>query len=72
MLSWDGWHSPSSQRSHTTPTWYRRCQDRGAISIRGDVKGAYDCNKESCEMDDRLAASTDLQELKEALVESPP
>jgi hypothetical protein len=27
-------------------------------SIRGDIKQAYDCDKESCEMADRLAAST--------------
>jgi hypothetical protein len=44
----------------------------GVISIRGDVKQAYDCDKESCEMADRLAASTKLQELKEALSKSPP
>jgi hypothetical protein len=45
---------------------------RGVISIRGDVKQAYDYDKESCEMADRLAASAELQELKEALTESPP
>jgi hypothetical protein len=33
---------------------------RGGISIRGDVKQAYDCDKESCKMADRLAASTEL------------
>jgi hypothetical protein len=44
---------------------------RGVISIRGDVKWAYDCDKESCEMADRLAASAKHQELKEALAESP-
>jgi hypothetical protein len=44
---------------------------RGVISIRGDVKRAYDYDKESCEVTDRLAASTELQEPKEALVESP-
>jgi hypothetical protein len=32
----------------------------GVISIREDVKWAYDCDKESCEMADRLAASTEL------------
>jgi hypothetical protein len=41
------------------------------ISIRGDIRQAYDCDKESCEMVDRLVASAELQELKEALVESP-
>jgi hypothetical protein len=45
---------------------------RGVISIRGDDKRAYDCDKESCEMANRLAAFTELQELKEALAESPP
>jgi hypothetical protein len=33
---------------------------RGVISIRGDVKRAYDYDKESCEMADRLTASTEL------------
>jgi hypothetical protein len=28
------------------------------MSIRGDIKRAYDCDKESCEMADRLVAST--------------
>jgi hypothetical protein len=32
----------------------------GVIFIRGDVRQAYDCDKESCEMADRLAASTEL------------
>jgi hypothetical protein len=44
----------------------------GIISIRGDVKHAYDCDRESCEMADRLLASAELQELKMALVESHP
>jgi hypothetical protein len=30
---------------------------RGAITIREDVKRAYDCDKESCEMADILMAS---------------
>jgi hypothetical protein len=42
------------------------------MSISGDVKRAYACDKESCKMADRLAASAELQELKEALAESPP
>jgi hypothetical protein len=41
------------------------------ISVRGDVKRAYDCDKESCEMANRLSASATLRELKESLVESP-
>jgi hypothetical protein len=44
----------------------------GIISIRGDVKRAFDCDRESCETADRLLASADLQELKQALAESPP
>jgi hypothetical protein len=44
----------------------------GVISIRGDVKRAYDCDKESCEMADRLTASAELRELKESLVKAPP
>jgi hypothetical protein len=45
---------------------------RGIISIRGDVKQAFDCVRESCKTTDRLAASTKLQEFKQALAESPP
>jgi hypothetical protein len=33
---------------------------RGVISIRGDIKRAYHCDKESYEMVDRLAASIEL------------
>jgi hypothetical protein len=32
----------------------------GVISIRGDVKQAYDCDKESYEMADKLTASVEL------------
>jgi hypothetical protein len=42
----------------------------GVISVRGDVKRAYDCDKESCEMIDKLMASAELQELRKALAES--
>jgi hypothetical protein len=45
---------------------------RGVISIRGDIKRAFDYNRESCEIADRLTASTELQDLKQALTESPP
>jgi hypothetical protein len=45
---------------------------RGIFSIRGDVKRAFDCDRESCEIVDKLMALTELQELKQALVESPP
>jgi hypothetical protein len=44
---------------------------RGVISIRGDVKQAYDCEKENYVMANRLTASIELQELKESLAESP-
>jgi hypothetical protein len=44
----------------------------GVISIRGDIKRAYDCNMKSCEMAGNLTASTELQELKESLAEPPP
>jgi hypothetical protein len=43
----------------------------GVISIRGDIKRAYDCDKECCEMADRLTTSTELQQLKDSLVQSP-
>jgi hypothetical protein len=45
---------------------------RGVISIRGDIKWAFDCDRESCETTDRLTASAELQELKQALAESLP
>jgi hypothetical protein len=44
----------------------------GVISIRGDVKHAYDCDRESRETVDMLLASVELQQLKKALVESHP
>jgi hypothetical protein len=44
----------------------------GVISIRGDVKQAFDCDRESCETADRLTASAELQELKLVLAESCP
>jgi hypothetical protein len=44
---------------------------RGIISIRGDVKRAFDYDRESCKTANRLTVSAKLQELKQALVESP-
>jgi hypothetical protein len=41
------------------------------ISIKGDVKRAYDCDQESCETADMLLASVELQDLRKALPESP-
>jgi hypothetical protein len=43
----------------------------GVISIKGDIKQAYDCDHESCEMTDALLASIELQNLKKAMTESP-
>jgi hypothetical protein len=42
------------------------------ISMKGDNKQAFDCDRESCETADRLMASIEIQELKPALAESPP
>jgi hypothetical protein len=44
----------------------------GVISIRVEVKCDYDCDRESCEMVNRLMAFAELQDLKHALAESPP
>jgi hypothetical protein len=44
----------------------------GIISIKGDVNRAFDYDRESCKTTDRLMASAELQELKQALAESPP
>jgi hypothetical protein len=44
----------------------------GVISIRGDIKRAYDYDKDGYETADRLTTSAELWELKEALAESPP
>jgi hypothetical protein len=45
---------------------------RGVISIRGDIMRAFDCDRESCEMADRLIVYIELQDLKQVLAESPP
>jgi hypothetical protein len=44
----------------------------GVISIKGDVKRAYDYDQESCETANMLLASVELQDLKKSLAESPP
>jgi hypothetical protein len=44
----------------------------GVISIKGDAKQAYDCDRESCKMADALHAFVELQNLKKAMAESPP
>jgi hypothetical protein len=44
----------------------------GAIPIRGDVKRAFDYDRESYEIVDGLMVSIERQELKQALVESTP
>jgi hypothetical protein len=43
----------------------------GIIFIRGDIKRAFDCDRESCETADRLTGSVELHELKQALPKSP-
>jgi hypothetical protein len=43
----------------------------GVISIRGDIKHAYNCDKESSEVANVLTAFVELQELKKALVKCP-
>jgi hypothetical protein len=45
---------------------------RGVISISEYVKRAYDYDRESCEIANRLMASAELQELKQVLAKSPP
>jgi hypothetical protein len=45
---------------------------RGIISIKGDIKQPFDCDRESCEIADRLTVFIGLQELKHALAVSPP
>jgi hypothetical protein len=44
---------------------------RGVISIRGDVKRAFNCDRESCEIADRLMASAELWDSKQALAMPP-
>jgi hypothetical protein len=44
----------------------------GVISIRGDVKRAFNCDRKICETTDRLLASAELQELKQALAKCRP
>jgi hypothetical protein len=44
----------------------------GVISIRGDIKRAFYCDSESLNMADSLMACAKLQDLKQALAESPP
>jgi hypothetical protein len=44
----------------------------GIISINGDVKWPFDCDRESHETADRLTESVELQELKQALAETAP
>jgi hypothetical protein len=45
-------------------------EPHGVISVRGDIKCTYDCDRESCEMADKLSTSAKLQELKKALLPS--
>jgi hypothetical protein len=60
---------------HGDPTFaylvLKMSRPRGVISIRGDVKQAFHYDRESCEIADRLMEFAELQELKQALAESP-
>jgi hypothetical protein len=42
----------------------------GVMSIKGDVKRAYDYDQESCKMVDALLAFVELKNLKKAMAES--
>jgi hypothetical protein len=44
---------------------------KGVISVKGDVKLAYDCDWESCETVDAVLASTELKSFKKTLDKSP-
>jgi hypothetical protein len=44
----------------------------GVILIKGDIKRAYNCDRESCEMTNALVAFVEHQNLKKAMAESPP
>jgi hypothetical protein len=57
---------------HYTYLVLKMLGSRGVIAIRGDIKRALDCDRESCDTTDRLTASIELQELKQAQAESPP
>jgi hypothetical protein len=43
---------------------------KGVINVKGDVKLAYDYDRESCEIVDAVLAATELQSLKKTLAES--
>jgi hypothetical protein len=43
----------------------------GVITIKGDVKQANDCDRESCDMADALIAYIELQNLKKTLGKPP-
>jgi hypothetical protein len=45
---------------------------RGVVPIKGDIKRAFNCDRERCETDDRLMASAEFRDLKQPLAESPP
>jgi hypothetical protein len=46
--------------SHYTYLVMKMPRPRGAISIGGDVKQAFNCDRESCETADILTASAEL------------
>jgi hypothetical protein len=44
----------------------------GVISIRGDVKRVYDCDRENCETADRLTTSVEGPRVQKGLGRAPP
>jgi hypothetical protein len=69
-----GWLAPLKFMSifHYAYLVLKMLGPHGVISINGDVKWAFDCDRESYETTDRLLASAELQDLKQAMAESPP
>jgi hypothetical protein len=69
-----GWLAPLKFMSifHYAYLVLKMLGPHGVISINGDVKWAFDCDRESYETTDRLLASAELQDLKQAMTESPP
>jgi hypothetical protein len=56
---------------HYTYLIFKMLWPHGVISIRGDIKLAFNYDRESCKIADRMTTSVELQELKQALAESP-
>jgi hypothetical protein len=56
---------------HYTYLALKMPEPRGVISIRGDIKRTFHYDRMSCETADRLTASVELQNLKQALALDP-